>query len=216
MATYIDVINKVLTRLREPQISSITDDYTRLIGQFVNEAKEEVEDAWNWTALRTTVSVSATVGDNTYNLTGTNNRTRILSAYNTTKKTDLLNVGEKAMQDRTEKYASQQGSPLEYSVYGVDSSTGELQVRLFPTPDASYTLTFYTIVPQSELSTTSTVVKVPYNPIVQLAYALAIKERGEDQGQLSPFQDQMYLLALGKAISQDEALHQDETTWQAT
>ena len=44
MATYLDVVNNVLRRLREPVVSSVTDtDYSAMLGVFVNDAKREIE-----------------------------------------------------------------------------------------------------------------------------------------------------------------------------
>ena len=58
--TYIQIINAVLRRLREDEVASPSDtEYSTLIGDFVNETKREVEAAWNWTALRTTITLSA-------------------------------------------------------------------------------------------------------------------------------------------------------------
>jgi hypothetical protein len=66
-----DLINKVLVGLRQDQIGSsqttTTDSYELLILQFVNEAKEEVEESWDWRALRSTVTV--TLAARSYNLT---------------------------------------------------------------------------------------------------------------------------------------------------
>lgn len=217
MSTFLQTVNAVLTKLREPEVSSITDDYTRLIARFVNEAKEEVEDAWNWTALRSTATVSAVSTATIYSVTGTFSRTRVNSAWNTTKKRELNAVGSYANTKKYETYGTVSGPVTDYDVYGTDSTTGALKVRTWPTPDSSQTLTFYLINPQGELSTStdlSTEIKVPSNPVIQLAYALAIKERGEDKGQLSPFQDESYFRALNKAVAQDEAFHGDETTWQ--
>ena len=54
---YRTIINKVLRRLREDTVAadwigdladSDADDYQKLIGDFVNEAKQIVEDAWSW------------------------------------------------------------------------------------------------------------------------------------------------------------------------
>jgi hypothetical protein len=54
--TYLQLINNVLTRLREDKITSVevldTDPYYRFIGTAVNDAKDRVEDAWQWSALR--------------------------------------------------------------------------------------------------------------------------------------------------------------------
>ena len=50
--TYLTLVNDVLSRLRESEVTSVSDNtYSSLIGRFVNEAKREVEDAWNWNRL---------------------------------------------------------------------------------------------------------------------------------------------------------------------
>jgi len=50
--TYLQLVNDVLVRLREAQVSSVAQtSYSALIGALVNDAKREVEDAWQWSAL---------------------------------------------------------------------------------------------------------------------------------------------------------------------
>lgn len=72
MATTRDLLNKVLIGLRKDEISSsttaVTDAFHKLVLQFVNVAKEEVEEAWDWLALRTTVTVTGVAATNTYSL----------------------------------------------------------------------------------------------------------------------------------------------------
>ena len=47
--TYLDAINRVLRRLREDEVSSVTSTaYSKLIGDYVNDAVRLVEDAWDW------------------------------------------------------------------------------------------------------------------------------------------------------------------------
>ena len=47
--TYLQIVNKVLRRLRENEVSSINENpYSLLIGDLVNVVKREVEDAWDW------------------------------------------------------------------------------------------------------------------------------------------------------------------------
>ena len=41
----------------KPSITVGITDYQVLIGDFVNEVKREVEDAWDWTSLRTLITV---------------------------------------------------------------------------------------------------------------------------------------------------------------
>jgi hypothetical protein len=64
--TYLQLVNSVLRRLREDEVSSVSQNsYSKLIGEFVNDAKRSVEDAYDWTALRTTLTV--TTDDTTFN-----------------------------------------------------------------------------------------------------------------------------------------------------
>ena len=60
--TYLQLINSVLVRLREEQITAAqlegaANPYWAFIGSAVNDAKDRVEDAWQWGALRGTDSV---------------------------------------------------------------------------------------------------------------------------------------------------------------
>lgn len=50
--SYLQLVNDVLIRLREPQVASVGQTtYSALIGALVNDAKREVEDAWQWSCL---------------------------------------------------------------------------------------------------------------------------------------------------------------------
>ena len=56
--TYLQLVNSVLRRLREDQVATVEQNtYSQLIGELVNEAKETVENSWDWTGLRTTIVV---------------------------------------------------------------------------------------------------------------------------------------------------------------
>jgi len=49
---YIQLVNDVLIRLREPEASSVSDNaYVKLIARFVNDSKRVVEDSYNWNAV---------------------------------------------------------------------------------------------------------------------------------------------------------------------
>ena len=68
--TYLELVNKVLRRLRESEATTVggtgnVNVYPRLIGDYVNEAKAQVEAAWDWSALRTTLTLVTTA--NTFN-----------------------------------------------------------------------------------------------------------------------------------------------------
>ena len=83
--TYLQLVNSVLRRLREDEVTSVSQNsYSKLIGEFVNDAKRSVEDSYDWTALRTTLVV--TTDDTTFNyvLTGSQNRMKLLDVINDT------------------------------------------------------------------------------------------------------------------------------------
>lgn len=215
--TYLELVNAVLRRLRENTVSTVTsNDYSILIGQFVNEAKTEIEAAWDWSHLRTTVNFNTVIGTSVYNLTGTNALTRIKDAYNVTKRNELGRYGNTHYLNMRSISGTVDGSPMSYDIAGVDSATGAMKVRVFPTPVSVEALRFYCVVPQATLSTDSDVLTIPSHPVIQLAYLLAINERGEDQGRLSEIQEQRYRIALGDAIAIDANKYDDEISWQAT
>ena len=61
--TYLETVNKILKRLRERTVTSVEETaYSALIGIFVNDAKQVVEEAWKWSALRTTLTATTTSG----------------------------------------------------------------------------------------------------------------------------------------------------------
>ena len=73
---YRAMINKVLRRLREDTISADwigaledsadVDAYHKLVGDFINESKQIVEDAWSWSFLRSLKTVTTESGTATY------------------------------------------------------------------------------------------------------------------------------------------------------
>lgn len=213
--TYLQLVNAVLTRLRESTVASVTEStYSSLIAALVNEAKREVEDAWNWSHLRTYVDITTVAGTDTYSVTGTNDRTRLLDAYNVTKKWMMGQYGANIPINSYNIFTTVSGSPSSFDIVGVDyADSSKLKVRLYPTPDAIETIRLYCIVPQDDLSTGTDVLRIPYSPVVQNAYLRAINERGEDNGRLSEIQEKLYMDTLTDAIALDASFFQEETVW---
>jgi hypothetical protein len=212
--TYVEIINAVLRRLRETSISgnwsgtlpssTNTNDYQKLIGDLVNEAKREVEDAWNWSILRSSTTITTVAGTRQYTLTGTNERSRILMAQEQSNGSILQEMNDAYLQST--KYptsAVQQTIPSYYSVVGVDSSTGELLIEFEAVPDAVYNITFRVVNPQGDFDAPLTVLKAPHQPVILGAWARAIAERGEDGGSLSDMVFGQYTNALSDAIQID-------------
>jgi hypothetical protein len=91
--TYLELINDVLIRLREPVVTSNNQTtYSTLIGKFVNDAKRQVEDAFAWNALGTTITLSTTSGTYQYSLTGAGQKFQVLDVINPTSNVGLTNI----------------------------------------------------------------------------------------------------------------------------
>ena len=208
--TYLQIINTVLRRLREDSLTSwsgnlidsvTASDYQIMIGDIVNEAKREVEDAWNWSILRASTTIATVADTRSYTLTDTSERSRILMAQEQSNGTILQEMSDPYLQfTKYPTSAVQKTIPHYYSVTGVDSSTGYLTVEFEPLPDAAYNITFRVVNPQDDLSEAATVLKVPHQPVILGALARAIAERGEDGGQMSDMVAAQYQNALSDAI----------------
>ena len=80
-----------MKRLREAEVTTVTQNtYSTMMGEFVNDAKEFVEDAWDWSGLRKTITVTTSADDYTYTLTGSGIKDKLLDAINNTSFQRLL------------------------------------------------------------------------------------------------------------------------------
>ena len=180
--TYLQLINDVLVRLRETQVSSSNETaYSTLIGRFVNDAKRQIEDAFSWNVLGQTVTITTTPGTYVYSLTGSGQKFQVMDALNTTANVGLQNISFVQMNRFQNLVPAISGIPEYYSFDGVDGN-GDTKVVLYARPDNVYNLPFSLTVPQAPLSADNTLVLVPDVLVVQNAYARALVERGEDGG----------------------------------
>lgn len=215
MATYLDVVNNVLRRLREPTVSSVNDtDYSAMLGVFVNDAKREVEDAYDWNALTTTLTANTTTGVFNYVLVGSKTRFRVIDVLNTTQLYKMQYAPTKWMNEQFMLTANQNNTPVYYNFNGVDNN-GDTQVDIYPIPNGAYTLRFNVVIPQEDLVNDNDRILVPSHIVALLAYSKAIAERGEDSGVLSSEAYQMYRLALADAVAIERNHYDEEMIWDA-
>jgi hypothetical protein len=180
--TYLELVNDVLIRLREPTVATVTaTPYSTLIGKFVNDAKRQIEDAFAWNVLGTTITVTTSNGTYSYALTGSGQKFQVLDVLNTTSNLRMKNIDFASM-NRNQNFSTPvNGIPAYYAFDGVNGSY-DTKVTLYPRPDGVYTIPFSLTVPQATLSLDQTVVLVPDVLVVQNAYSRALVERGEDGG----------------------------------
>lgn len=179
--TYLELVNECLTRLRENQVSTVTESaYSTLVGHFINDAKRQVEDAWNWDALSTTVTVNTAGGTSTYTVTGSGIRQRDVEINDSTNQNKLYNVPIQWIIDQQQLSTVQTGHPTYYAWNGTDGT--DSKIELYPTPDGVFALKVNMIVPQANLSAGTDTLTIPSEPVIAGAVARALVERGEDGG----------------------------------
>ena len=209
--TYLEAVNKVLVRLREDTVSTVDQTaYSRLIGEFVNDALRMVEDAWDWSALRTTLTVTTSADIFNYILTNSGNRGKILDVVNDTSNFFLKYKDQHWFNNTFLNSEPSKASPQYYTFNGVDAN-GDTQVDLYPIPDGVYAVRFNMILRSPEMSADADEIIVPWMPIVHLAVALATRERGESGGNMTP---ELFASAdrmLSDAIALDASKHPEET-----
>jgi hypothetical protein len=199
--TYLELVNDVLVRLREEQVSTVSEtSYSNLIGKFVNDAKRQIEDAYAWNVLGQTVTITTTPGTYIYSMTGAGQKFQVMDALNTTANVGLQNISFVQMNRFQNLVPAISGIPEYYSFDGVDGS-GDTKVVLYARPDNVYTIPFALTVPQATLSADGTIVKVPDVLVVQNAFARALVERGEDGGLNSSEAFQLYRSMLADYIA---------------
>ena len=225
MASYLSVVNSVLRRLREREVTSVNDNaYARLIGTFVNDAKREVEDAWNWSHLKSSIQVTTVPGFFRYELNGSGQRFRLIYDYagrpgvfNDTEDTFLQKSPSTRWMSRQLNHNDVTENQPQWFEFNGFTSDGDVVVDFYPIPDKAYSINFDVAIPQADFSTDgsddSTIIACPAQPITFGAWSRAIYERGEDEGYLSDLAFRDYTNALADAISWDNNNTSDEANF---
>jgi len=216
--TYLNLMNNVLRRLREEEVTTVNENtYSKMAGDFINDAKTMVEQATDWSGLRNTISFSTSADDNTYSLLGSGDDVKVMWAFDSTSNIEL-GYQTKAWFD-TELYVNESlliankggliGSPKYYTFDGLDSNL-DTQVRLYPMPDDAYSLKFEVVKRQEDLSSDNDQLLVPSKPVIHLAIALLARERGETGGTSTAEYFAIADKYLSDAIAIDAAKHPEE------
>lgn len=232
--TYLELVNQVLIRLREETIEAEQlniNPYYRVIGALVNDAKDMVEDAWQWNALRGTEYIplpSNTMG--TYSVPDSANNNFVIKRVATYKNNSTvdfdngsqrtylnwLNVAQ--MRQRYQHPDSvTKGKPNSFALSGQDVD-GNISLQVYPkpagtAPNVEYWLEVDYSKKQAPLVEANDTIKVPPLPVYSYATALASRERGEIGGTSTAEWFQMAERYLSDAIAYDSALYADELNW---
>lgn len=199
MATQLEIVNSVLTRLRESTVSTVSSsDYSKLIGAFVNDAKAEMEDMWFWTVNETEVDTTI-LGDSAtrdYDLTETSDRSFLVRsqhdlvpmAYDITSgaNAQLMDIPLKDLRAfrSTSRSIDVVDQPIEFALKP-DADGRGWTIELVQASSSARSWRTYWYAPQADLATdgtdNTTEVLLPSRPIMLLALYMAQYERGEAQ-----------------------------------
>lgn len=221
LPTFLQLVNKVLVNLRETTVASINISYAQLVAAFVNQAKEKVEDAWAWRCLTIPATFTTVASQSAYILDGSGSPTV----------TSLRAINDRAYLARASDYSAQvfgtntpvvaqlaeypyedlinqlrQCSPIVNQIpYGFAYSTpvGVPTLQLARPADGAYAIEARFVAPQVELALDADTLIVPYRPVVSLATALAMQERGEELGTQSDLFMSLHMDELARAINND-------------
>lgn len=241
MANTRTLINKVLRGIRQfgllidSSTTAITDEYLQMVLQFLNEAKEEIEESgWPWQALRKTVTVTLAAAQVEYTITiagdadvDTTDRSRLLyenvnsggrteAFYNSVESRiqvfDVTTSTEyrlrEVTQEQMERWHFTDNNETDRPHYITFYSDGaSLKAKVYPIPDAAYTLKCRIYIPEAELTAAdiTTSVSIPERAVWLKALYKANEERGSELGKPGSTLEKAYMdaqvVATGKEMT---------------
>ena len=218
---YLDLTNRVLDRLREERASSGTldsDPYFRSIGAHINDAKEQVENAWQWSMLRQDEAVAIVPGQNTVELPNSYDNNYVIKRITLTDIDGNYGGFLKWISDDRMWYytvgAPDRNKPSVYAT-GTPAANGNQTINILQPSDDDYFLIINSWHNQDPLTAADDLLKVPSLPVYSLATALASRERGET-GAINT--GELFAIAqshLSDAIAYDSARYPEELDWYA-
>lgn len=228
--TLLQIINRVLRRLREDQATDFTDEYTLLLVEFLGDIHAEVLEDHDWSSMDHTSEVAVASGTYLYDLSATvanggnikNGDTvtthQSVLRYNKGQPlvfwydTDTDPQGEALVQvswQHFEQLYSENTTLTATSAryFAIRLNAEGYQLAIWPAPDSTggvVRLRFHT--PETVISTddaTTREVLAPWRPLVQGVLMLALNERGEEIGEPGNIAERRYFTALTAAKEVD-------------
>lgn len=203
--TALQLVQKVLVNLRaNSTITDFSDAYSALVLEYVNVAKEEVEDSWRWRVLSSEVKFTTVQSQTNYFIDAAANSPSVTLAsgnypddrssllyddQDNVMAFDITNVAANSIYPLkhvarenivSDVYLAPSRTPVQPYAFAFTTEGNRPQIILDDPPLASRLLTFRFTVPQPQLVNTTDSLLVPWRPVVTRAIALAISERGEE------------------------------------
>ena len=206
---YLQLVNAVLDRLREPQVPTVrvnADPVANLVKGFVNDAKRHVEAAHGWNATRKLWAFGTEENVAGYVLPETANGCRISEVMIDGWPIDQWDL--RALLAGEHK----PGRPYRYAWEGTDDE-GNIMIRFDPIPEKMFPVRVVGHRNLPDLSLDTENLRLPDQPVIYYALALAARERGEVGGQTATELFAMAQQYISDAIALDATLSPTEYTW---
>lgn len=211
--TYKELVNNVLRRLRKDTISSYSDsDYSTMVGDFVNDAMDICQNAWNWSHLMEELTVNTVASTQTATLEGIGEGGQVYQVRNATNTYMLSSRPAGWMKMQTSLSGNAEGAPYFWAFNSVETD-GDMTIDLYPIPDAVYSLAVYVKKQQAAMTSDTDVLLIPAQPVIQMAYAFALEERGDTGGGNNMTQMARAQQVLSDYIQLDQQKHPETLVW---
>ena len=214
--TFLNVINNVLRRLREDEVTTWNETaYSTMTGDYVNDAVSLCQNAHNWSALFTDIDINTSAGVGEYTLNSLGQMGQIYTAYNDTDNCDLKQIplrDLKRMIDFNE--GSTDGSPTYYA-FIEPAANDDPRILVYPTPNDTQSLRFSVKRAQGIISSDTTEILIPEQPVIQYTLAYLMEERGELGGSSSIVAFEKAKTTLTSYVALDAERHPDIYLWRS-
>jgi hypothetical protein len=217
---YLDLINAVLVRLREDIVDTATynsDPFYRMIGAQVNDAKQTIEDSWQWSQLRGQDEITVLEGSNEVVLPDSADKNYVIHSILSVENANFIPM--QTVNWMKERYRNEladpvaNGRPTVYSFLTDEPGTQNKRILLYPPTNAQITLNVDRVKHQANLVAWDDVLLVPSLPVYSLATALSARERGEVGGAPTSALFSQAASAMSDAIAYDSARFPEEMDW---
>jgi hypothetical protein len=226
------MLNRVLSNISEEELDSgeteLTDTYHKLIRNFINTIKEEIEDSHNWSCMRRTCTSTVTGGNGyssnfQYAAADIPSNSRLARMpiptagcyknlmFDVTDSGDEYRMIEMDLKEIVDRLVLNDEQVAEPAHFALDPSASAVVARVHPIPVANRSLQGEFYVPQDSFVGDSndidTSINLPPGAIKALelgATWFALEERGEELGTNVSFAEQRYRTALDTAINRDD------------
>lgn len=223
--TMLELVNKVLRRLREDEVTSLSDPYTQLIVEFIAEVQEEIQGYHDWARYDITCTARLVAGAYDYDLTRTIGYGGAVESNFTppgegsflrfvdnvpqawffednstdTKGTPLTLVDRGVLESHYREDSGATGDPVEFAIQPSSENPG-WRLSVYPTPTATRYIKLRFHNPPTLIDPDTAVASGSVIGFHRLMYLgvlyLALNERGEEMGEPGGVAERRYYNAL--------------------